>query len=302
MTLEQLRIFVAVAEHEHVTRAAEALNLTQSATSAAVSALEVRHSTRLFDRVGRGIRLTEAGRVFLPEARAVLARATSAERVLTDLAGLGRGSLRIAASQTLAAYWLPPLAVRFHAAYPGIELELQPGNSEAVTREIEALQADLGFIEGGEATEGLVDVPIGEDELFFVVAAEHPWVRTAPGPEDLARGPWIMREKGSGTRERMDQALAEIGVAAPGRCLELRSNEAVRAAVLAGGGATLLSRLVVGADLDAGRLARLPGPPAARRFRLLRHPERHLTAAARAFLRLALPEIDPSLGQRGPAA
>jgi len=88
MTLEQLRIFIAVAQREHVTRAAVDLNLTQSAVSAAIAALEARHATQLFDRIGRRIALTQAGRLFLIEARAVLARATQAETALADLAGL----------------------------------------------------------------------------------------------------------------------------------------------------------------------------------------------------------------------
>ena len=107
MTLEQLRIFVAVAECEHVTQGARQLNLTQSATSAAVAALEERYATKLFDRIGRRIALTEAGWLFLKEAKAVLARASAAAKVLTDLADLTRGSLALAASQTVANYWLP---------------------------------------------------------------------------------------------------------------------------------------------------------------------------------------------------
>ncbi|PTV94374.1 DNA-binding transcriptional LysR family regulator [Rhodobacter aestuarii] len=293
MTLEQLRIFLAVAEREHVTRAAEALHLTQSAVSAAVSALEARHGTKLFDRVGRGIKLTDAGKLFVPEARAVLARAAAAERVLDDLAGLARGSLRIAASQTLATYWLPPLVVRFHAAYPGIALDLVTANSETVGHEVAALSADFGFIEGGAAHPGLSDEPFGEDELYLVVAPGHPWAASAPSQDVLAAGPWIMREEGSGTRARMDEALVEMGVPNPGGKLEFPSNEAVRSAVIAGGGATLISRLAVEAELADGRLVRLEAPPAARNFRLLMHPERHLTEAAKAFLRLALP--DPRL-------
>ena len=107
MTLDQLRIFVAVAELEHVTQGARHLNLTQSATSAAIAALEARYATKLFDRVWRRIVLTQAGRLFLTEAKAVLGQASAAEKVLTDLAGLTRGSLALAASQTVANYWLP---------------------------------------------------------------------------------------------------------------------------------------------------------------------------------------------------
>jgi DNA-binding transcriptional LysR family regulator len=103
MTLEQLRIFIAVAECEHVTHAAQKLNLTQSAVSAAVSALELRHTVKLFSRVGRGIELTDAGRLFLDEARAILARTRAAEVALAELNGLERGTLAIHASQTIAS-------------------------------------------------------------------------------------------------------------------------------------------------------------------------------------------------------
>src|SRR6201989_496178 len=105
MTLEQLRIFVAVATREHVTQASRDLNLTQSATSAAVAALEARYQTKLFDRVGRRLVLTAAGKAFLIEAKSILTRVSAAEVLLDALAGLARGQLSLAASQTIANYW-----------------------------------------------------------------------------------------------------------------------------------------------------------------------------------------------------
>ena len=145
MTLEQLRVFVAVAEREHVTRAAADLHLTQSATSAAIAALEARYATKLFNRIGRRIELTQAGRLFLVEARAVLARAAAAETVLAELAGLKRGSLSLAASQTVGNYWLPPLMHRYSTGYPGIALALTIGNTETVVAAVRDGIADLGF-------------------------------------------------------------------------------------------------------------------------------------------------------------
>jgi DNA-binding transcriptional LysR family regulator len=118
MTLEQLRVFVAVAERQHVTRAAEALNLAQSAVSSAIAGLEARHEVKLFNRVGRGIELTQAGTLFLAEARAVLARAESAELVLSELGGLERGTLVVQASQTIASFWLPRHLVAFRRPIP----------------------------------------------------------------------------------------------------------------------------------------------------------------------------------------
>lgn len=287
MTLEQLRLFVAVAEREHLTRAAEALNLTQSAASSAIAALEHRHDIALFDRIGRGLRLTEAGRRLLPEARAVLARAEAARQVLHDMADLTQGSLSIAASQTLASWWLPPMIVRFRRAHPGIALTLRAGNSREVVAEVAGHRADLGFIEGGEPVVALIDRPVGGDALHLVVAPGHPWAGATPNAGALAQGDWVMRERGSGTRAHMDAALAGLGVTQPdpAHLLELPTNEAVRQAVLAGGGASLLSHLVIGADLAEGRLIGLNLPPAPREFRLLRHPERHLSHAAQAFVK-----------------
>src|SRR5215469_1291167 len=124
MTLEQLRIFVAVADALSMTRAAERLHLTQPAVSAAIAALEERYATPLFNRVGRRLELTEGGRLFLPEASSVLASASDARRVLNDLNGLARGDVRIASSQTVATYWLPRRMAQFAASAPNIQLHL----------------------------------------------------------------------------------------------------------------------------------------------------------------------------------
>ncbi|MEP9396286.1 LysR family transcriptional regulator [Mesorhizobium sp. KR2-14] len=289
MTLEQLRIFVAVAEREHVTRAACDLNLTQSATSAAIAALEARHATRLFDRVGRRIELTEAGRLFLVEARAVLARAASAEAVLADLAGLKRGSLHLAASQTVANYWLPPFMHRFQTQYPGISLKLTIGNTEQVAASVRDGFADLGFVEGEIDDPALSVMPAAEDEMVLVVGAGHAWAKRAEiAPADLTATRWVLREPGSGTRAAFEEALEGLGIA-PGEldvALELSSNEAVRTAVIAGAGATAMSRFVTEAAVAAGRLVQMPLCFPKRRFLAIRHKERHLTRAQAEFLDL----------------
>ena len=134
MTLEQLRIFAAVAEREHVTQAAAVLNLTQAAVSASVAALETQHGVKLFDRVGRGVALTAAGRQFLPEAQALLARAAAAVAALDDFAGLKRGRVKICASQTIASYFLPLVLAGFCKSHPGVQVELAVGNTGQVVR------------------------------------------------------------------------------------------------------------------------------------------------------------------------
>lgn len=190
MTLEQLRVFVAVAERQHVTRAAQALHLTQSAASGAVAALEGRHAVRLFDRVGRGVALNAVGRAFLPEARGVLARASAAEAALADLEDLRRGRLAIHASQTIAGYWLPARLVAFHAAHPGVELDVHVGNFREVARAVAEGGTELGFVEGEVDDPALVREEVGADRMAVVVPPGHPWAvargsrrrRCAPGP------------------------------------------------------------------------------------------------------------------------
>jgi DNA-binding transcriptional LysR family regulator len=297
MTLEQLRIFVAVAEREHVTLAARDLNLTHSATSAAIAALEARYATKLFDRVGRRIALTEAGQLFLVEARAVLARARAAEQTLIDLADLTRGSLALAASQTVANYWLPPVLQHYRALYPGVAIRLDIDNTEGVVRRIHDGAADIGLIEGEVDDPFLAATAFAEDELVLVAPPGHPWARD-PGrpPEDLRHGPWVLREPGSGTRAIFEAALTGLGHAPADLdlALELPSNEAVCSAVVAGAGVTVVSKLVVAYALKAGVLKQVKLDLPRRRFFSLRHKEYSVTRAQKAFFELIAPSPLPT--------
>lgn len=299
MTLEQLRIFVAVAEREHVTQGARDLNLTQSATSAAIAALEARYATKLFDRVGRRIVLTEAGRLFLSEAKAVLARVHAAEKVLTDLADLTRGALVIAASQTIANYWLPPFIKRFRSQFPGVAITLTIDNTDGVARRINEGLADIGLVEGEVDDPSVSVAPFAEDELVLVVPPDHAWARDPRRqPAELGVGPWVLREHGSGTRAIFETALSQFGLAPRDLAisLELPSNEAVRSAVEAGAGVTVVSGLVVSNALKAGSLVQVKLDLPKRRFFALRHKEFSMTRAQRVFLDLIAPK--PSLTQR----
>ncbi len=303
MTLEQLRIFVAVAEREHVTRASAALHLTQSAVSAAVQALEGRFQVKLFHRVGRNIALSEAGRVFLDEARAVLARAAAAERALVDLSGLKRGRLVIAASQTIAVHWLPRHLAQFRTNWPEIALSVTIGNTARVAHAVKEGEAELGFVEGEIDAPMLAVRPVAEDRLALITPPDHPWAGATaePSAEALAAANWVMREPGSGTRAALEAALSARGVALETLrvVLELPANEAVRAAVAAGAGVSALSEHVIGEALAAGHVRRLPVELPARLFRALWHRERHRGHAATALLDLIAAEEPPSRRDAG---
>jgi DNA-binding transcriptional LysR family regulator len=286
MTLEQLRIFIAVAESQHVTRAASELNLTQSATSAAIAALEARYGIKLFDRIGRGIVLTQTGRDFLDEAREVVARAKAAAQVLDDLAGLKRGSLSLAASQTVANYWLPRRIETFRRAYPDIDLHVTTGNTEQVAQDVHRGAADLGFVEGEIDDPSLSIRRMEGDTLAVVVGLTHPWAgKTRITPKMLTGTSWMLREPGSGTRSMFEAALRKFGVKLSDLDvrLELPSSEALRAAVECGDCATVISDLVVAQSLAAGTLHRVDIDLPKRSFFALRHKQRYASRAEKAL-------------------
>ena len=289
MTLEQLRIFVAVAEKLHMTLAAETLNLSQSAASAAISTLEKRHGVMLFNRVGRRIELTKEGQAFLAKAHAVLVAARDAELTLVECGTVRRGEVTICASQTVANYWLPPILVDFKRRYPTINVKLSVSNTARVQVMVREGAADIGIGEGEMDDHALEYVNLCEDQLIMIVAKGHEWSsRTSVEPGEMTRVPWIMRERGSGTRSEFEGALRVSGVnpEALETVLELASNESVRAAAEAGIGAAVISALVAAESLANGRVVKLEFPLPKRAFVLVKHRERHLTKAASTFVQM----------------
>ncbi len=289
MTLEQLRIFVAVAEREHLTRAAVDIGLTASAVSASIRALEAYYNVALFDRVGRGIELTEAGRVFLGEAKATLARAEAAGLVLSELGELRRGTLHVQASQTIAHYWLPPRLMRFHDDHPGIDVRLEVGNTRSVADAVLNGQAELGFIEGETDAPALHVRLMAEDAMMVVTDRDHPFADGHPlADRELAAAKWVMREAGSGTRAALMDALAGRGLAQADLtiALELPSNEAVVSAIRGTSGVAAVSGAVVAPLIARGDLVAVNMSLPVRHFYALHHKERRLSKAADVLLGL----------------
>jgi DNA-binding transcriptional LysR family regulator len=221
-------------------------------------------------------------------ARPGRAPAAAAESALADLAGLKRGALALAASQTVGNYWLPPLMARFRAAYPGVTLSLTIGNTETVAAMVQDSAADLGFVEGTVDGAPLDVTVVAEDELLLVAP---PGAKAAKKPlraDDIKAMRWVVRERGSGTRAILETALAALGLRLGELhvALELPSNEAVQSAVEAGAGATALSRLVVQDAIAAGALTALNFKLPTREFVALRHKDRTPSQAERALLAL----------------
>jgi DNA-binding transcriptional LysR family regulator len=289
MTLDQLRIFIAVAERQHVTHAAEALNLAQSAASHAIASLEDRHETKLFNRIGRHIELTDAGQAFLKEARAVLATVEAAELALMEFSNLKRGVLSVQASQTIANYWLPRHLAAFRRACPQIEIRASIGNTAQVATAVENRETELGFVEGAIHSEQLTSSTVARDQIIVVAAPDHQLLKRKPiTPRDLMEVEWVLRERGSGTRSVFEAALVEFGldVRLLRVALEFPSNEGVRAAVEASLGAAAISASVAAPSLEAGLLQQIDFRLPEREFYVLTHRDRHPSRAARAFLEM----------------
>jgi DNA-binding transcriptional LysR family regulator len=301
MTLDQLRIFIEVAERGHVTRAAGALDMSQSAVSAAIASLEAAYQIKLFDRVGRGIQLTEIGRTFLREARAVLDRAAMARSVLQDLAGGPAGPVAIAASHTIATYWLPRRLAAFHAAYRGVRLNVVIHNTKEVENAVVEGEANIGLVEGPTQHPALIRRQIDQDQIVLVVASDRPpFPVNASGGLDLRAITWVIREAGSGTRRALEDLAAREGLSLENLniFLVLPSNEAVREAIEAGAGATIISRHVVASAIAAGKLIEIPIELPQREYALVRHRDRHATLAQEALVAHLTGAIDAAARPR----
>lgn len=285
ITLKQLDVFCAVAREGSVTRAAAWLNLTQSATSMALSDLETQLGEKLFDRVGRRLQLNELGARLLPLAQETVARACEIEDIANgDQPGAGR--LRIGASLTIGNYLMPQLIGDYMQAHPDAEISLDVGNTRHVIEAVRQFSCDIGFIEGFCHEPDIEMLPWLDDELVIFAGPSHPLARQAEvSARDLADAQWILREPGSGTREVFDNAVAGKLPGLKVR-LELGHTEAMRRAVETGMGIGCASRLTLQESLAQGRIKVLAAPflDLQRSLFILRHRSKYQTRGMQAFI------------------
>ncbi|WP_298817991.1 LysR family transcriptional regulator [Chloroflexus sp.] len=288
LNLHLLRIFVAVLDQGSFTRAAEALVMSQSAVSRAVQELERQLNTVLLERRPRGVVPTEAGIVLGEHARRIFAHERLAIEALNELRGLQRGRLAIGASSTIGTYLLPPLLGLYHRQYPGIELFLDIGNTQQVMEHLLAYRIDIAYVEGPvEPDERLQISPWRNDELVVIAAPDHPLARQPNLTcADLNGAPFVLREPGSGTREVMEQALTARGITIR-PVMELGSTEAVKQAVSAGLGLSIVSLVTLQMDIIAGRLTilRVRDLSIERQLSRVRLADRPLSQALAAWLK-----------------
>ncbi|MCT0253859.1 MULTISPECIES: LysR substrate-binding domain-containing protein [unclassified Synechocystis] len=260
MTLEQLRVFLAVAKHLHFTNAAEELYLTQPAVSAAIHILEADYGVKLFHRMGRRIEITSAGKMLQIEAQKILDQVTLTERALRELNNLQQGELNLGSSLTIGNYWLPEKISKFKQKYPGISVNCTLANANDICGGTVTGLYDLGIIAGEvklNLKKNIVSEIVGRDRLQIVVGQSHPWFdQPEIMVDDLVNTSWVMREDGSGSQQAFERALQNWGInpQALDVALLFNSSEMVKAVVEQGVGATALPELMIRKELKLNTL------------------------------------------------
>ncbi len=283
MDIAALQAFVAVAEVGSFSQASERLYLTQPAISKRIALLESELDTRLFDRIGRTITLTESGHALLPRARHILLEVEDSRRVISNLSGKIAGRLGVGTSHHIGLHRLPPVLRRYTASYPEVELDLHFMDSEEACRAV--LHGDL---ELGVVTLPLEPAPelhtrlVWPDPLDFIVHPEHPLV-TAPAPVapvQLCEHPAILPTPGTYTREIIEQAFRPLGLSIP---IRMGTNylETIKMMVSVGLGWSVLPRSMLSDELRALTVSNMH---LSRRLGAVWHGGRTLSNAAQAML------------------
>jgi DNA-binding transcriptional LysR family regulator len=253
---ESLRLLVLVGESGSLGSAAARLGIAQPSASKRLSALERRLGLVLLDRTRRGSQVTDAGKAVVEWAQRVL---LELDRLVTGAEALRTrrdAELRVAASMTVAEYLLPGWIGELRRRQPDLQVSLQVTNSRRVPELVRTGAAGIGFIESPHTPDGVSACQVAGDRLLVVVSPDHPWTRRRRPLDaaELAATPLVLRERGSGTRDTLDQALRRATSCGSRRLLELGSATAVRNAVIAGTGPAVMSELAVRTDLTEGRL------------------------------------------------
>jgi len=282
MDLASLNTFIAIAETGSFSEAGERLHLTQPAVSKRIAGLEQQLKVRLFDRLGREVSLTEAGRALLPRAYQILNVLDDTRRALSNLNGEVSGRLTLATSHHIGLHRLPPLLRAFTRAYPQVALDIRFLDSEVAYEEILHGRAELAVITLAPETHAPVRaVPVWEDPLDFVAAPEHPLARNrAVSLADVARHPAVFPGGNTFTRYIV-QGLFEAEGLTPNIAMSTNYLETIKMMVSIGLAWSVLPRTML--DDQVVRLP-LPGIQLTRQLGYILHTERTLSNAARAFM------------------
>ena len=304
-TLRQLKVFQTVAQHLSFSRAAEALHLTQPAVSAQIRELEGHAGVPLFERLGRRVHLTAAGRELVVQSRAILQQWREAEEAMARVKGISGGTLSVAVISA-GDYFFPRLLAAFQQRHAGVALDLTVQNREGLLKRLDENLSDLAVMVRPPEGDDTVHETFAPHAYVIVAAPNHPLARTARiAASRIAREPFVVREKGSDTWNSMVEGFGEhlprLNIA-----MEIRSTETIKQAVMAGMGVSFLSAHTISRELQSGALAVLDvqGFPLMLNWYVVHRNGKRLPPVAQTFKNFLLSDgarlIDQALGMKTP--
>ncbi len=255
---QSLRVFSALSRHLNMSRAAQELELTPSAISHCLKALEADLGCRLFDRTSRSVSLTAAGAEFVADAESILQKMAAARSKLRSWGDWSRGHLRIAASTTACQYILPPALREFRGSFAEFTIQIDPCTAQQAIDALAEGRADLAVFVQPLRAPGIHFIRIGRDELHFILHPHHPWVaRRKANTREIAKQNFILPERSSETHTLIESYFRQEGIRLQ-PFIEIGSEEATKQFIRLDLGVGLLPKWIAAAELQQGTLASLP--------------------------------------------
>jgi len=254
----KLKVFCTVAETGSFTRTSRIVHLSQPAVSLQIQSLEEFFETKLFDKTGKQLNLTQAGKILYEHAKHILEHHNEVVKEINKLTGSMKGAVEIGASTTLGNYILPRIITDFRRIHPKIKIKLRIGNTERVEDLMHSGFVDFGIVEGRPSRGDTKTEKVISDQLILAVHPGHALARKkSVSVLDLTRESFIMREQGSGTRQQIEEFLSRHGLNIQDLhiALIMGSTESIKAAVEAGNGIAMISRWAVRKEVEDGRLS-----------------------------------------------
>lgn len=295
-SLRQLEVFLAVAETNNVSQAASRIGLSQSAASNALAELEKQFDIQLFDRIGKRLQLNESGYGLRGQARALMDQAQALEQGLRQHAEAG--PIKLGATLTVGDYLVVPLLAEYLQHHPQRQVDLHVDNTEHITERLLNFELDVAMVEGHVRHPDLHVELWRPDELVIVCAPEHPLAnQKSLSDKQLCSANWILRERGSGTRQTFDAAMHELLPKMTIR-MELQHTEAIRRAVLQNFGIACVSQIAVAEDIERGDLVSLSTPRRnlRRSFSFVLHRQKYVGAGIDAWLAYCREKVQRQIG------
>jgi DNA-binding transcriptional LysR family regulator len=286
MNLNQLRVFHVTAKAQSFTRAADALFLTQPGISKHIKELEEYYDTRLFDRLGKKVVLTQAGEILYGKTEIIFNMIDQLKVEIDELQGLNRGALNIGASITMGIYILPVVLGRFRSMYPNIDVRMDIALNQQIAEMVLGNSIDFGFLGAPVSDDRLKLEPFFKDELVLIVPSNHEWAtHDTIEPHELLGCPFISSRQGSGTRAVIEEQLGRIGITLK-KTIEFGNTEAVKKAVEAGLGISIVSKVAIRREEHLGviKVLGISGVDFRRTFYFAYRKDKYLSNLDKAFL------------------